>query len=242
MDYTHLYSTRIQTTYDDDHLDIISLLASAHRKNPALEVLLINYYKGLPVSFKAAVVAVGNDSLDLDVNPQQAVAISDGQYTFIRSGIFKHDLVAKAQYVSVKRKAVTLNRLCYVEIMAERRNHLRLKIVPPIAAFYVADQGTVHGLITELSTAGAIMTVESHEEISTGEEILLSFPLPDATVNATNILTVPAKLITVIDDVRPSRYIFGLSPDRITEKHIAKYLFNRQIEIVRELKDFSDIW
>lgn len=241
MDYTHLYSTRIQTSFDEDHSEIMSTIRAAYKSDPKLEIQLINYYKGLPVSYKARVMGVEHDSLELDVNPQQAVAISDEHYAFIRSKLFKYDLVAKAQYVNIKRKAVTLKQLCYVEIMAERRNHIRLKVYPPIDACYMSNQGAVHGSIVELSTAGAILTAGQSENVFTGVEAPLHFTLPDSELNIANCIEIPAKLITIIDEINPSRYIFSLSPDRPSEKHIAKFLFNRQIEIVRELRDSSDI-
>ena len=241
MHYTHLYSTRIQTTFDEDHSEILSVLRSAYKNDPKLELQLINYYRGLPVSYKAKIMGVENNSLELDVNPHQAVAISDEHYTFIRCKLFKQDIVAKAQSVSIKHKAVTLKQLCYVEIMAERRNQIRLKVLPPIEASYMSTQGSAQGKIIELSTAGTILTVDHCESIETGEEAMMNFTLPDASQNTPCVVEVSAKLITIIDDIRPSRYIFSLMPDKLSEKHIAKFIFNRQIEIVRELKDGSDI-
>jgi hypothetical protein len=241
MNYTRLYSTRIIKTFDEDHSEIMTSLREAYEKDPNLEVQLINYYKGLPVSFNARVFGIDNDTLELDVNPLQAVAISDEYYTFIRSKIFKHDLVAKALYVNIKRKAVALKQLCYVVIMAERRNHIRLKVNPPLEATFMSKQGGVDCKVIELSTAGAIVLIENSGDIQTGEEAQLRFTLQDTDQNITQKVDITAKLITVIEEIKPSRYIFSLSADRTSEKHIAKFLFNRQIEIVRELKYSSDI-
>ena len=48
MDYTYLYSTRIQKTFDEDQADILSIIRAEFAENPKFEVQLINYYKGLP--------------------------------------------------------------------------------------------------------------------------------------------------------------------------------------------------
>jgi hypothetical protein len=160
MDYTYLYSTRIQKTFDDDQADILSIIKEGLSKDPKLEVQLINYYKGMPVSFKAKVVAIDKGALDLDISPKQAVTISAERYTFIRSKLFKHDIVAKAQYVSIKHKAVSLRQLCYVEIVAERRKFIRLELDPPINALFNTPTGIVKGKLVELSMGGAVMSVD----------------------------------------------------------------------------------
>ena len=108
MKYTHLYRTCIQKTLSDDQIDIMAAFKTALRNDPGLEVQLINYYKGMPLSFNATVTGVGRDELELRVNPRQAVAISDDNYTFIRSKLFKHDIVVKARHVNIREKTVSL--------------------------------------------------------------------------------------------------------------------------------------
>ena len=237
MKYTNLYNARIQKTAFDDQKDIMTVFKNAFRSNPKLEIQLINYYKGMPLSFNAKIASIDEDVLELVVYPQQAVAISDDHYTFIRSNLFNHDIVAKAHHVDIKRKTVSLNQLSYVEICAERRNHIRLRVHPPIDAIYMSSQGTVRGEIIELSTAGTIMQVDHSVDIDTWEEGRLLFRLVDADQS----IKVPAKFITVIDSSIPLRFIFSFTADKISEKQIAKYLFNRQIEIIRMLKDGCDI-
>lgn len=241
MDYTYLYSTKIQKTFDEDQVDILSLLKAEFAKNPKTELLLINYYKGMPVSFKAKIAGIDNGALDLDINPQQAVAISIEHYTFIRSKIFKHDILAKAQYVSAKHKAVSLKQFCYVEIMAERRNHLRLNITPSINAILLASTETLRGKIIELSTAGSVMEVDESNDTPLGEEAKLMFMIPDAEQNTSYNIKIPTKLVAIADGSKPIHYRFMLLPDKITDRQISKYLFHRQVEIIRELKDCADI-
>jgi hypothetical protein len=240
MKYSHLYTTCTQKSVIDDRINIIATFKSALKTNPGLEVKLINYYKGMPLSLDARILSVHNESIDLLVNPRQAVAISDDNYTFIRSNLFSHDIVARAQDVDINEKTVTLSKFCFIELCAERRNHLRLRIHPPIDAIYMSSSGTVRGELIELSTAGTIMVVDYTVEIDTWEEGKLIFNLPDAN-GENNKIKIPAKFLTLLDDARLSRFIFCFTPDKNTENLIAKYLFNRQIEIMRMLKDGSEL-
>lgn len=242
MDYTYLYSTRIQKTFDEDQADILSVMRTEFAKNPNIEVQLLNYYKGMPVSFKAKISGVDKYSLDLDVNPQQAVAISAEHYTFIRSKLFKHDIIAKALYVNVRRKAILLRQMCYVEIIAEHRKHIRLELDPPIKAVLNSLTGIVRGKLVELSMAGTVMTVEHPFNEVIGEEANLSVMVPDIEQNATYNIKLPAKLISVLDETKPRRFKFSITAeDRISDRVISKYLYHRQVDIIRELKDASEL-
>lgn len=242
MDYTYLYSTRIQKTFDEDQADILSVIRAELSKNPKFEVQLLNYYKGLPVSFKANIAGIDKYSIDLDVHPQQAVAIYSEHYTFLRSKLFKHDIFAKALYVNVRRKAILLRQMCYVEIVAEHRKHIRLELDPPINAVFNSSTGIVRGKLVELSMAGSVMSVLQPFNEVIGEESNLSVMIPDIEQNTTYNIKLPAKLINVLDETKPRQYKFSITADdRISDRVISKYLYHRQVDIIRELKDASGL-
>lgn len=241
-DYTYLYSTRIQKTFDEDQSDILSIIKSALDKNQNLEVQLINYYRGLPVSFKAKIVGVDKDALDLDITPEQAVAISTERYTFIRSRLFKHPVLAKAQYVSIKHKAVSLRKLCYVEIMAESRKHIRLELDPPINAAFNSSSGIVRGALVELSMVGAVMSIPKPFNEVLGEEVVLTAMVPDVEQNTTYNIKLSSILVDVLDEAAPKKIRLSInSEDRISDRVLAKYLYHRQVDIIRELKEASEL-
>jgi hypothetical protein len=242
MDYTYLYSTRIQKTFDEDQADILSIIRAEFAKHSKLELQLINYYKGMPVSFKAIVAGIDKYSVDLDVHPQQVVAMSTEHYTFVRSKLFKHDIVAKVQYVNIRRKTILLKQLCYVEIIAEHRKHIRLQLEPPIKALFNSSTGIVRGKLIELSMAGAVMSVVQPFDEVLGEETHLSLMVPDIDQNTTYNIKIPAKLIDVSDETKPRQYKFSITTDdRISDRVISKYLYHRQVDIIRELKDTSEL-
>lgn len=242
MDYTYLYSTRIQKTFDEDQADILSAIRGELAKNTKLGVQLINYYKGMPVSYKANIAGIDKYTLDLDVHPQQAVAISAEHYTFLRSKIFKHDIIAKVQYVNVRRKVILLRHMCYVEIIAEHRKHIRLELDPPLNAVFNTSRGIVRGKLVELSMAGAVISVVQPFDEVIGEETNLSLMVPDIEQNTTYNIKVPAKLISVLDEAKPRQCKFSIvADDRISDRVISKYLYHRQVDIIRELKDVSEL-
>ena len=241
MDYTYLYSTRIQKNFDEDQAEILSMFADKFEKEPKFAIQLINYYKGMPVSFKARVAGVEKGSLDLDVNPQQAVTIDAERYTFIRSNLFKYDIMAQAQYINIRRRAVLLRKMCYVEIIAERRSHIRLEMESSIDAIFNSPAGIVKGKIVELSMGGAVMEVIEAGNAVLDDQANLLMMVSDAGQSAKYNIAVPAMLVSILDNLRPVRFIFSITTDKISDRLIAKHLFNRQVEIIRELKDASGL-
>jgi hypothetical protein len=243
MDYSYLYSTRIEETFDEDQAEVISILKQELIKKPKYEVKLINYYKGLPVSYPAKLIEIERDIIELDIYPQQAVVLAQQHHTFIRCKALKHDLFANVQYVNIRKRAASLRKFCYVEIMAERRSYIRLELDPYKDALIRTADGVVKGQLTELAINGACVKIEQSCNLKIGDEITLSFMMHcnlhqdfDYTVKT------EAKLVGIEGDATPQYYRFTIIPDKILDRFLAQYLFQRQIEIIREIKDVTDVY
>lgn len=237
MDHSYLYSTRIENNYDEDQADIISVLKQELMKNPKFAIRLINFCKGLPISYPAKLVEIDKNNIEVDVYPQQAVIMSEQRYTFIRSHVLKHDLYAKVQYVNVKRRAASLAKLSYVEIMAERRNYLRMELDEPQHAHFMTSAEIVTGKLTELSIIGACIRVEQPCSLEIDDEITIRFMLRNIAQNLNYNVSMPARLVSIRGDALPRYYAFATTPDKTVDRQIAQYIFQRQIEIIREIKD-----
>ena len=236
MNIDELYSTRIQKTYDDDQAEIISIL-SAHTKQP---IKLINYYKGLPLSYPAAVVAVERGTVDLNVKAEQAVIIEESRSTFMRSPLLKHDVFAQVQYVNVKRMAASFAKFCYVEIMAERRNFIRMMLDQSPVAVIDSPLGKFVGTLHDLSLSGVNVHLPSFCPLALDTESTIRFTLSGGEQSADCLINIPAKLIAIKDETRPYRYIFTIYPDKTLERQLSQYIFRRQIELIKEIKDTVD--
>ena len=240
MDYSRLYSTRIEISYDEDQIEILSLIRRTLMNSPAMHVRLINYYKGLPVSYPARIVAVERDIIDLDVLPQQIFAMQDSRCTFIRSTAFKHDLYAKVQYANIKRKAISLRKLCYVEILPEKRDFIRLELEKLPSAMISGAAGSVKGKITELAINAACVRVEDPCSLEIDEAVTLGFMLYNAQQDLEYNVKTPARLEAVEGHGYPKLYRFSTTPDKTLDRMLSQYLFHRQIEIIREIKDAAE--
>lgn len=233
MDVRDLYSTRIQKSFDEDQAEIVSTLAALKGQN----VKLINYYKGIPLAYQASVVSVTRGVVDLDVPEVQAYTVEQARSTFIRSPKFKHDLFAKAQYVNVKKKAVTLSSFAYVEIMAERRNFVRVQVEPQPLVALEASQGATEGALFDISLSGFSVEIDHFYPLEPRTEAQAHFSLREPDSGKLLTIKLPAVLVSVDGDKSPYHYRFSFDPDKMLEQRISHYIFQRQIEIIRQVKD-----
>lgn len=233
MDVRDLYSTRVQKTFDEDQADIVSILSS-HTGNT---VKLINYFKGIPLSYPAKIVSVTRGVVDLDAPEVQAYAVEQARSTFIRSPLFKHDLFAKAQYVNVKKKAVTLSTFSYVEIVAERRNFVRVLVEPPTLVTLETSQGMIEGLLFDISLSGFSLQIDQFYSIEPKAEALVHFSLTEPDSGKLLTFKLPSTLMAIDGDKSPYQYRFSFDPDKQLEQRISHYIFQSQIEIIRQVKE-----
>jgi len=233
MNISDLYSSRIEKTFDDDHAEILAILKAAPKK--ALK--LINYYKGLPLSYPATINSVDRGILDLDVQQEQAFTIERNRSTFIRSPLLKHDVFAQAQYVNIKKKAATFIKFSYVEIMAERRNFIRMEPEPSPDTVIDSPLGAIKGNLYDISLSGLNIIVDQYYPLELNTETPIRFRLRDIEQRLDMKVNVSAQLIAIMSSSSPYSYKYIISPDKMLERNLSQYIFHRQIEIIKEIKD-----
>jgi hypothetical protein len=203
-------------------------------------VSLTNYYKGLPIMYPAKILGVERGNLDLDVHSQQAVAIASDHYTLIRSKLFSYPMVSHVQYVNIKKHIVSVNKLCFVEVLAEKRAALRLNLESPVRATIQYENQDYVGNLLDISTQGIAISEEELVVIDIGTKMSVQFMLPDPVLMKQNLIKVPAELVDIAGNASPYRYKFRISPEKHQEQLISRYSFQRQVEIIRCLKELVD--
>jgi len=237
MDSTSIYGTRVVKSFDEDQAEIFATLknALAGKKLPPLK--LINYFRGLPLIYPATVEGIEHGIIDLDVQPQQAVAMAADHYTIIRCKLFPHDIAAHVQYVNVPRHAASLSKLRFVEIMAERRSSVRLEPALPTQAAFPFQGQDMPGRLFDISISGAAISTDEYLDMPPGSETSLRFKLPDLAQNNLFPIKAEAKLVHIEGYTSPYIYSFAINPENLVEQQLSRYIFQRQIEIIRDLRD-----
>lgn len=232
MNITDLYSTRIQKNFDEDQAEIISIL----KANPNKLVKLINFYKGLPITYPATIVAVDRGAVDFDVQAEQAFAIDNNRISFIRSSLFKHDVLAHLQYINIRKKAATFVKFSYVEVMAERRNFIRMTPEPSPHAVIESPVGIIEGTVCDISLSGMSISIDQSVPLEKDMGAFIKFMLTNLDQSICFNVSVPGRLVAITGDKLPRNYIFAIDPDNLLERQLSQYIFQRQIEIIGEIK------
>jgi hypothetical protein len=215
-------------------MGIFSEMAAGNLQN---DISVLNYHNEMPVSYSAAITGVTEDSIDLKVHPNQALIIKEAKHTLIKSQYFNNNLSVHcfAAQAKVASGTVVLHNFAYAQIRAERREALRVTSNVPLPVIYSYDDVMVKGQLIDISLSGMSVVFDCLSEIPPnrpGELLLTLMGVP---------LQVQATFIKSIEGDKEVESIFTLILDRESENVISKYVYQRQVEIINELRENVDL-
>lgn len=235
----YVYRDRIKKSLKEDSAEIMALFREMIKQDSSPGLKLVNYYKGLPISYPATLVEVNGEVLELDVHPQQAVALEATRHTFVKCGTFAHALLAEVKNADVRRMMATLTGFRYVDILAEQRVSLRLKLDPPCDAEILDTTGTLVGKVLDISLGGFSIRTVNPCPLYRGSELTLRVMVPNLLQNSITPLEVHARVVATDSDDEGDIFRFSMSSDPHVEGVISRFIFQRQVDLIRELKELS---
>lgn len=213
-------------------LETLSAIKAGRLKN---DLKLLNFFREIPVSYAATVETVEESHAELLVHQIQAVVISFEKMTVLKSSHFPKDVIAKANYVNIEKSRTVLSSFSYALVRADRRMSVRVELSEPIYASFTAEGVTTDGRLHDMSLTGVSINVSDDPNLPLSQNGELAVTLPIGTI------TVPASLLKVLTVEDGHRLVFEIEATRATELSISKYILQRQVEIIRELKDHPGI-
>jgi len=112
---------------------------------------------------------------------------------------------------------------------------VRVELSDPIQATFNAAGASVTGKLFDMSLTGVSIAVTADPGLPLSEKGELSVTLPN------EVITVPASLLTIKPGSDGCRLIFEMEATRAAELCISQYIFRRQVEIIKELRDHPGI-
>lgn len=230
-----IYQTIQLAGQQADSAQIIDTLAAIKAGRLKNDLKLLNFFREIPVSYGASVETVEESHAELLVHQIQAVVISFEKVTVLKSSHFPKDVIAKANYVNVEKSRIVLSSFSYALVRADRRMSVRVELSEPIYASFTAEGVTTGGRLHDMSLTGVSINVSDDPNLPLCQNGDLAVTLPIGTI------TVPASLLKVLTVEGGHRLVFEIEATRATELSISKYILQRQVEIIRELKDHPGI-
>lgn len=216
-----------------DSMSVIQTLEQMSSGKLKNDLRLLNYYHEVPISFPAKIDKIVDDCLECTVHQAQSVALGIQKQTLLTSSSFPQGLGVHCfvEYVNVKNCFAVLGRFAYAAIRADRRGAVRVRVDGVMPAVYTVESQSVSGKAFDISVTGvALKTVQALPAgLPEKGTILLSLHGTD--------LEMPSKFVKTVDHEGDFVHTFQIEPDLHADKAISQYIYSRQVEIIRDLKE-----
>jgi len=220
----------------EDSARILATLTAIMEGKLPNDLRLVNYFHEVPLSYAATIVSVAPGAVELEVHQHQAVAISLSKLTVIKSSHFPEDVIASVVDVSVKHSLVRMNRFAFGIVRAERRMSVRVRLDEHIVANFASPEEDAAGILEDMSLTGVSVIIDGPARPLTHQaKGDLTVYLPTGTV------VVHASLLKLRQMPKGWRAVFEINAGRNEEQDIARYIMQRQVAIIRELKDHPEL-
>lgn len=228
----------IRGTEHEDNLVIVQFLKNMIGQRFSF----LNYYKEIPVSYDATLLNVENDMAEFEVHEYQAKAINLERTALIYShekSLVLEDMSGEAFYVNIAKKRVILCKFGYGKIISNRRRFVRVTLDIPVQADLVFDNDILTGNIKDLSLGGAAMTVMATELLVPGIDINLFLKLPGTQSASVIEVGMSATVVKLVGEEAPFTCYIEFHAEKHSQQQIAYYINQRQVEIIKELKELN---
>lgn len=230
------YDRVIRGTEREDSLVIVQFLKGMIGK----KLSFLNYYKEIPVSYDAKLLSVENEMAEFEVHDYQAKTISMERKTLIHrheTSPVAEDLFAEAFYVNIEKKRVILCKFGYAKICSDMRRFVRVVLDIPVLADLATEGDIKTGRVFDMSLGGAAILMEDIEGLQAGQDINLFLKLPNPGNGSITEVGLSASVAKILGESAPYKCVFEFHPEKNSQQQIAYFINQRQVEIIKELKD-----
>jgi len=232
------YDKAVRGTETEDKMVILQFLSGMIGQTFSF----LNYYKEIPVSYDATLLSVENEMAEFAIHEYQAKVISIERKALIHAHAkspFREDMIGEAFYVNSTRKRAILCNFAYASIRSDMRRFVRVQLDRPVEVDLVFEDNVLKGNVKDISLGGAAMSAMSSELLLPGRNVGLFLKLPDTQSNSVVEVEAEACIVKVVGESAPFTCIIEIFSDKHSQQQISHYINQRQVEIIRELKDIN---
>ncbi len=207
----------------------ITFLEKMRRKSQKIRVL--NTYRGIPVEFSAKIIHTSASKVLIKAHVLQdiAAAYQNGIYILLEKE-FGHDLFAKAT-PRVLRGHDLLELSHFDQLGSGIHKRQTVRVYPEVKTTVLINNYSV--TLFDISLGG--VSIVSPRDFKLELYEVVTVKIPDILFDS--VLYIDAELIHVSKFEKGYKYHFKLDLTPSQESDIGKYIFNRQKEIIAELKE-----
>ena len=216
--------------------------AFQHIKEENQSVMLLNLYKGVPISSEAAVLDIEGDNVTFKIDQLQEIAMKlDGQAFIVKNNYFSKHLKADIVYTNFQANTIVLTNFMYLLNMPALQREF-IRVHPDIIAKVFLHQfGNLQtsGRLYDLSMNGLGVVSSENNGMFVGAKVLIEFELNSASVvkEGDRTIEVQGEVINIIEYQDSYRYCMRIFPDHTMSDKILHYITLREYEILEDLNN-----
>ncbi|EDZ63454.1 hypothetical protein SMGD1_1834 [Sulfurimonas gotlandica GD1] len=237
IDSKKLYRViNIDNELDDVRAIDILLQATFTNKIP---IKLLNIYKGLCINTASTIVKKTDQEIYVTYEQLQGTVLHFEKETVIQSSNFIKDIVADVKYIDTKKKLALLKNFRFVQGSANARKYSRVTCSQRTPISIVHNKGTLNGEILDISMNSIAVKTRLYPQMEAlkQNEVTLNFTLPVSSSEEGYMkLSLIAEVIFTMCDEEFCKVVVNLDEDQVHEAILMEYVYNRQKEIIVELK------
>jgi PilZ domain len=216
-----------------DFAAIMQVLTDIKEGKLKNDLKVLSYYHNVPISYAAKIDSIDKDSLEVSINQAQAVVLDLHKQTFITSSHFPEGLTVHCyvEYVNVRNSFAVLGRFAYAANRAEKRGAVRVDVENLVEVEYRAGDQSFSGNIQNISIIGLAVESVAPKPVGIEDHGELLFVVQG------NRMKIPATLVRTYELEHGFLHAFKIELDSKAELLVSQYVYTRQVEIIRELKD-----
>ncbi len=209
------------------------------------ELTIHTYYRSIPIELNAAVKTVNTEGVTFNIHPYEAVALSHLGMAVVKSSL--HDAVFKAytSAVNLEEKTATFSHFIPEGEDLHQRSHIRVEPGSTEVGKIITHLDETPAIIYCISEVSVTLYVRnitiSHYEPGTSVRFIAC--LTDAYGKGTIPIDIEAVITMLCKEEKGDRdshlIVLDFEADTSLRSDLAQYVSQRQVEIIRELKDLS---
>lgn len=229
----------------DEILKIFRQIAYEGRK-----VRLLNLYKGIPISYAASIVNIGEASVTVRTEKIQLVSMYLAKETFIQNVKFPHLVHAGVVLVDTDKVNAMLSHFSYNPERLGELTRVRVQPGEPITGAVLSEQaGPVSGEMVDISLDGVAVLVDEQniaEACQPGEAVHVQLRLPGIVgekQREQSLLDLKGQIANVKTGLPEGKCRIGvqLEPNHPARLDLAHFISQRQAELLREIRSIYEL-
>lgn len=234
------YINNIQEDMEESEV-IRSLLETAYINDE--NVKLLNIYKGLCINTSAKVIKYRDDSIYIKLEQLQGTVMKEEKETVLQSPLFFKDIRASVKHVSLEKNVAILDEFKFLETNANARKYSRVTFDKKTFVVLSHKNATLNGEILDISVTSIAIASKYAKvfDLIHDQVVKLTFVLPNpANADGFTKMNIQAKVVfSVCDESKNCKIVCEFIHDESAEAILMEYVYNRQKEIIIELKKLA---